>query len=172
VHLALVGMMGTGKTTVGRRVAHALHRPFLDSDQMIEAREGRTVREIWLTDGEPAYRVLETKVLEEALASSEPAVVAAAGGVVLKEENRRLLRRADVCTVRLFADPEVLATRVGRQGHRPLLDDDPLAALRRLSREREDLYREVADAAVDTGRSPIPQVTDEVLRALAACEAP
>jgi shikimate kinase len=172
VHLALVGMMGTGKTTVGRRVAHALHRPFLDSDQMIEAREGRTVREIWLTDGEPAYRLLETKVLEEALASSAPAVVAAAGGVVLKEENRRLLTRADVCTVRLIADPEVLVTRVGRQGHRPLLDDDPLAALRRLSSEREDLYRAVADATVDTGRAPIQEVTDEVLRVLASCEGP
>ena len=100
---------------------------------MIEAREGRTVREIWLADGEPAYRGLETKVLEEALALPDPAVVAAAGGVVLREENRRLLTRADVCTVRLVADPEVLVTRVGQQGHRPLLDDDPLAALRRLT---------------------------------------
>ena len=172
MHLALVGMMGSGKTTVGLRVAAALHRPFFDSDQMIEAREGRTVREIWLTDGEPAYRVLETKVLEEALASPEAAVVAAAGGVVLKEENRRLLARADVCTVRLVADPEVLVTRVGRQGHRPLLDDDPLIALRRLSSEREDLYREVADATVDTGRAPIKEVTDEVLRVLTSCEAP
>jgi shikimate kinase len=172
VHLALVGMMGSGKTTVGRRVAAALHRPFFDSDQMIEAREGRTVREIWLTDGEPAYRVLETKVLEEALASPEAAVVAAAGGVVLKEENRRLLTRADVCTVRLVADPEVLVTRVGRQGHRPLLDEDPLTALRRLSSEREDLYREVADATVETGRTPIKAVTDEVLRVLTSCEAP
>ena len=172
MHLALVGMMGSGKTTVGRRVAAALHRPFFDSDQMIEAREGRTVHDIWLTDGEPAYRVLETKVLEEALASPEPAVVAAAGGVVLKEENRRLLTGAGVCTVRLVADPEVLVARVGRQGHRPLLDDDPLTALRRLSSEREDLYREVADATVETGRAPIKEVTDEVLRVLASCEAP
>jgi shikimate kinase len=172
VHLALIGMMGSGKTTVGQRVAGALQRPFLDSDQMIEAREGRTVREIWLADGEPAYRVLETKVLEEALALPEPAVVAAAGGVVLREENRRLLTRADVCTVRLVADPEVLVTRVGHQGHRPLLDDDPLDALRRLSSEREALYREVADATVETGEAPIEDVTNEVLRALAACEAP
>ena len=172
MHLALVGMMGSGKTTVGTRVAELLHRPFLDSDQMIEAREGRTVREIWLTDGEPAYRELETKVLEEALARPDPAVVAAAGGVVLRAENRRLLRRRDVCTVRLVADPEALVTRVGRQAHRPLLDDDPLAALRRLTTEREELYREVADAAVETGNAPIETVTDEVLRALAVCEAP
>jgi shikimate kinase len=171
VHLALVGMMGSGKSSVGRRVASALVRPFFDSDEMIEAREGRTVREIWLADGEPAYRVLETVVLEEALASDHPAVVAAAGGVVLKEENRRLLTRADVCTVRLVAAPEVLMTRVGRQGHRPLLDDDPLTALRRLAGEREALYREVADATVDTGAAPVDAVADEVLRVLATCEA-
>ena len=172
MHLALVGMMGSGKTTVGTRVAEALQWPFLDSDQMIEAREGRTVREIWLADGEPAYRDLETKVLEDALALPDPAVVAAAGGVVLREENRRLLKRAHVCTVRLVADPEVLVTRVGQQGHRPLLDDDPLTALRRLATEREELYREVADATVQTGHAPIEAVADDVLRALAACEAP
>ena len=100
VHLALVGMMGSGKTTVGARVAAARHRPFLDSDQMIEAREGRTVREIWLADGEPAYRVLETEVLQEALASPDPAVI---GG------GRR--RRAP--------GGEPAAARAGRRLHRP-----------------------------------------------------
>ena len=118
---------------------------------MIEAREGRTVREIWLADGEPAYRVMETEVLREALAAPEPSVVAAAGGVVLREENRRLLEAADVFTVRLSAPPEVLAERVSRQVHRPLLDDDPLGTLRRLAEEREALYKEVADATIDVG---------------------
>ena len=92
VHLALVGMMGSGKTTIGVRVAAARHRPFLDSDQMIEAREGRTVREIWLAEGEPAYRVMESEVLREALASPDPVVIGAAGGVVLREENRAAAR--------------------------------------------------------------------------------
>ena len=170
VHLALVGMMGSGKTTIGLRVAAARHRPFLDSDQMIEAREGRTVRDIWLAEGEPAYRVMESEVLREALASPEPVVVGAAGGVVLREDNRRLLERADVCTVRLHADPEVLIERVGRQGHRPLLDDDALATLRRLTAEREALYREVADVTVEVGRASVEEITDEVLAALDARE--
>ncbi len=166
VHLVLVGMMGSGKTTVGRLAAAALQRPFLDSDEMIEAREGRTVRDIWLEQGEPVYRDLETAVLREALASEEPAVVAAAGGVVLREANRRLLESARVCTVRLQADPDVLIERVGRQGHRPLLDDDPLGTLHRLAEEREPLYREVADATVDVGDRSADEIAAEVLAVL------
>jgi shikimate kinase len=166
VHLVLVGMMGSGKTTVGRLAAAALRRPFLDSDEMIEAREGRTVRDIWLEQGEPVYRDLETAVLREALASEEPAVVAAAGGVVLREANRRLLESARVCTVRLQADPDVLIERVGRQGHRPLLDDDPLGTLHRLAEEREPLYREVAAATVDVGDRSAEEIAAEVLTVL------
>ena len=93
-HLVLIGMMASGKTTVGRAVAARLHRPFFDSDAMVEARTGRTVREIFETDGEAAYRPLETDALVEALASPTPAVIAAAGGVVLAEANlRRLLEQ-------------------------------------------------------------------------------
>jgi shikimate kinase len=166
--VVLVGMMGSGKTTVGHRLAARLHRPFFDSDEMIEAREGRTVRDIWLEDGEPAYRVMETDVLREALVAPAASVIAAAGGVVLREENRRLLEAPDVFTVRLDADPEVLVERVGRQGHRPLLDDDPLGTLRRLLGQREALYAEVADATIDVSRAGPDEVADEVLAAVEA----
>jgi shikimate kinase len=167
-HIVLVGMMGSGKTTVGHRVADLLARPFFDSDEMIEAREGRSVREIWLAEGEPAYRSMETAVLREALAADEPSVVAAAGGVVLREENRRLLEADGVFTVRLYAAPEVLATRVGHQGHRPLLDDDPLGALRRMVTERESLYAEVADATIDVGHRGVDEVVDCLMDLVAA----
>ena len=170
VHLALVGMMGSGKTTVGRRVAATLHRVFFDSDEMIEAREGQTVREIWLERGEPAYRALETQVLQEAMSGQEPAVIAAAGGVVLRETNRRLLVAQNVFTVRLFVDPAVLLSRVGRHVHRPLLDDDPAATLQRLATEREALYEEVADATVEVGDRDAEAVTAEVLELVAARE--
>ena len=86
--------MGSGKTTVGRLVAERLDRPFLDSDEVIEARTGRTVREIFATDGEPAFRALEADVLAEALGTAPPAVVAAAGGTVLAEANRVAMRGA------------------------------------------------------------------------------
>jgi shikimate kinase len=167
-HLVLVGMMGSGKTTVGHRLAARLDRPFFDSDEMIEAREGRTVRDIWLEDGEPVYRQMETEVLREALAAPVDSVVAAAGGVVLREENRRLLEAPDVFTVRLDADPEVLVARVGRQDHRPLLDDDPLGTLRRMAAEREDLYAEVADATIDVSKGRPDELADEVLAAVGA----
>src|SRR4051795_5708626 len=151
-HVVLVGMMGAGKTTVGRRVAKLLGRPLLDSDQMIESRTGRTVREIFEAEGEQAFRVLETAALVDALAEPEPLVIAAAGGVLLREENREALARSYAKVVWLRADPAVLAERATRGAHRPLLDGDPLAAMNRLLPEREPLYRAAPDLVVDTDR--------------------
>jgi shikimate kinase len=147
-------MMGAGKTTLGRRLARELGRPFIDSDQQVEARTGRTVREIFESDGEPAFRALETEALDEALATSSPSIVAAAGGTVLREENRDRMREAGT-VVWLRADPSVLADRVRNGAHRPLLQDDPGATLLRLDAERRALYDGVADHVIDTtGRSP------------------
>lgn len=161
-HLVLVGMMGSGKTTVGRRVAARLGRRLRDSDAEVEARTGRTVREIFETDGEPAFRAEEARALAEALDDPEPAVVAAAGGVVLDPANRDRLR-AGGTVVWLEASPEDLARRVGSRNHRPLLGDDPLAALRRLDGERRALYEEVADHVVPVGRRPVEDVVADVL---------
>jgi shikimate kinase len=165
-HLVLVGMMATGKTTVGRAVAERLGRGFFDSDELVEAAAGRTVREIFATDGEAGYRPLETAALIGALDQPEPAVIAAAGGVVLAEENRQALRRPRVTVVWLRASAPVLLRRIetaGGPGHRPLLDDDPGAALRRLSAQREPLYRDVADVIVDVDDLTPEQVVDRVV---------
>jgi shikimate kinase len=149
-------MMGTGKTTVATLLGHRLNRAVVDSDALIEAREGRTVREIWLSDGEAGYRDLETAALRDALASAIPTVIAAAGGVVLRADNRVALRSGPVVVVWLDASPEILVGRVAGQGHRPLLDDDPLGTLRQMQIDRADLYAEVADERIDTeGRSPV-----------------
>ena len=163
-HIVLVGMMGTGKTTVGRIVARRLGRPFVDSDELIEAATGRTVRQIFADDGEEAFRVLEHAALFDALAAAEPAVIAAAGGVVLRAENRTALRDADARVVWLVAEPETLSERVRSGGHRPLLDDDPDATLRRMAIDREPLYREVADAVVSVDHRTVGEVVDAVLR--------
>jgi hypothetical protein len=104
-HLVLVGMMGTGKTTVGTVLARRLGRPLIDSDAEVEARTGRTVREIFETDGEAAYRPLETEALLDALTSAAPAVIAAAGGVVLSATNRQALKEHAGLVVWLRADP-------------------------------------------------------------------
>lgn len=163
-HLVLVGMMGAGKSTVGRVVAERLGRALIDSDESIEARTGRTVREIFATDGEPAFRALETEVLRDALASREPAVIAAAGGLVLRAENRSLLRESGARVIWLSADPTVLVERVRNGMHRPLLDDDPAAVLRRMWDQREPLYREVADAIVSVEGRSVGEVAEAVLR--------
>lgn len=162
-HVVLVGMMGVGKTTIGTAVAERLGRRFVDSDQLVEARTGRTVREIFEADGEPAYRVLETEALVEALADPDPLVIAAAGGAVLRPENRAALERSGAFVVWLRADPAVLAARVHVGDHRPLLGDDPAAALRRLLPERADRYAQVADATVETGGVPAAAVVEQVL---------
>lgn len=163
-HVVLVGLMGSGKTTVARIVADRLNRKVIDSDAVIEAATGRTVREIFAEDGEAAFRTLETSALLDALASPVPAVIAAAGGVVLREENREALKRSNAKVVWLCASPALLAERVTSGGHRPLLDDDPAGTLQRMHDDRETLYREVADAIVLVDHRSIGEVVEAVLR--------
>jgi shikimate kinase len=163
-HLVLVGMMGVGKSTVARVVADRLGRRVFDSDAVIESRTGRTVREIFAEDGEPAFRALETDVLVEALHEVEPVVIAGAGGVVLSAANRAALKESGARVVWLCADPATLVERVKSGGHRPLLDADPAGTLRRMFEEREALYREVADAIVLVDHRSISEVVEAVLR--------
>ena len=149
-HVVLVGMMGSGKTRVGRQLATRLGLGFVDSDEQIERRYGRTVREIFEADGEAAFRKLEAEALAEAVGSTQRSVIAAAGGVVLDAGNREVLKRAGT-VVWLRARPDVLATRVRDDDHRPLLGDDALGVLRRLDAERTPLYEQVANAVLDVG---------------------
>jgi shikimate kinase len=169
--IVLVGMMATGKTTVSRQLAKTFRRKIYDSDAMIEARTGRTVAQLWDEGGEPAYRDLETDVLDEALVARPPGVVAAAGGVVLRAVNRQRLRRASAeggVVIWLRADPAILATRVRPGDHRPLIAKDPAGTLARLAAEREPLYAEVADRTVDSGDGSFGQVVDAVMAAIAS----
>ena len=141
-------MMGAGKTSIGRRLAECRGWEFFDSDRQVEAMTGRTVADIWRTDGEPAFRRLEAEVLADALASTIPRVIAAAGGTVLDQHNRRLMELHHP-VVWLRARPETLAGRVGSALHRPLLDDDPAAVLARLDAARRPYYEQLADIVVD-----------------------
>jgi shikimate kinase len=162
--------MATGKTTVGRALAGRLDRPFLDSDVMIEAQTGRTVAQIFETDGEAAFRALETEVLESALGSVPPPVIAAAGGVVLSSANRGRLRDASLqggTVVWLRADPSLLTERVRPGDHRPLLADDPAGVLRRMAVDRAALYAEVADHTIDVDGLSVDQVLAAVEQVVA-----
>jgi shikimate kinase len=164
-HLVLIGMMGSGKTTVGEVVAQRLHRPFVDSDRQIEGRTGHTVAELFAERGEPAFRALETEVLHEALTSKRPAVIAAAGGSVLDPANRRAMHERGI-VVWLRADPELLADRVVGGTHRPLLEDDAGGTLSRLAAEREPIYREVANRVIDVDDLTVDRVADLVVASL------
>jgi len=159
-------MMGAGKSAVGRRLARRLDWDLLDSDRQVEELAGRSVPEIWRADGEAAFRRLESQVLADALASTTPRVIAAAGGVVLDEGNRRLLRLHRP-VVWLRAPVETLIARVRKGEGRPLLDDDPAGAMRRLDAERRPLYEEVADLAVDVDNDhSADHVTERIVRML------
>ena len=163
-HIVLVGMMGVGKSAVGRSLAAELGRPLFDTDELVEKRTGRSVRDIWTADGEPAFRAIEAEVLAEVLAGVAPAVVAAAGGVVLRPENRAALAEAEAHVVWLLADVDVLVARVRNGMHRPALDDDPVGPLTTMFETRAPLYREVADAIVSVDHRSVGDVAQAVLR--------
>ena len=171
MRVLLVGMMGAGKTTVGRLLASRLHCRYLDSDQQVEARTGRTVAELFADGGEPAFRSFERDALADAVATDDSVVVAVAGGAVLDPGNRALLRRSGT-VVWLRARPATLAARVEASGdhHRPLLGDDPGEALERLDAVRRPLYAEVADVVIDVDDLTPEAVADQVLAKL--CAAP
>src|SRR5437868_9085836 len=122
--VVLVGMMGSGKTTVGRRLAQRLGWRYLDSDEQVEKDTGRTVPEIMASDGEQAFRAEESRALADAVDAPGPLVLSAAGGTVLDPKNRELLRRAGT-VVWLRARPDTLVARVGDGAGRPLLSPDP-----------------------------------------------
>lgn len=170
-HLVLVGMMGAGKTTVGRMVADQLGWGYLDSDEQVAEVTGRSVPELFAEGGEAAFRSIEARVLADALAGQDPVVVSAAGGVVLAEGNRALLARSGT-VVWLRADPATLARRVGNGEGRPLLGEDPPAALVALDAVRRPLYAEVARIVIDVDELSPEAVATAVLHEAGLAPAP
>ena len=163
-HLVLVGMMGSGKSTIARVVGQRLERPVVDTDSEIERRAGKSVRRIFAEDGEPAFRSVESLVLADVLAGAEPRVVATGGGIVVAEANRLLLRNSGARVVWLCADTPSLLERTRQGGHRPLLDNDPEGTLQRMIIDREPWYREVADAIVLVDHRSVSEVVEAILR--------
>jgi len=161
--VVLVGMMGSGKTTVGRRVAAKLGYKFIDTDDLVVARAGKSVREVFEHDGEAMFRAHEAQALAEALSTSVDAVVAAAGGSVLSAENRMLLTNSSAVVLWLDADVPSLTERTARSPHRPLLDGDASARLTQLDTESRGLYTEVADERIDTAGLSLEDVVQRVV---------
>lgn len=169
-HVVLIGLMGAGKSTVGAVVAERIGRPFVDTDDVVEAMTGRSVADIFAAGGESEFRQLERRAVADVCAAPTPSVIACGGGAVLDPENRRLLRNAGL-VVWLQAPPAVLADRAARSGERPLLaGGGAQATLERLASVREAAYESTADVTVDTVATSIDEVADAVVAALAGGE--
>lgn len=162
--IALVGLMGAGKSTVGRRLADALGRSFCDSDDEIETAAGLSVADIFTLHGETEFRRGEKRVLERLL-DNPPHVLATGGGAYLDAGTRELMRERAV-TVWLNADLETLWERVNRRNHRPLLNNpDARGVLTRLLEERTPIYSE-ADLVIDSMNGPHSATVTKIIAAL------
>jgi shikimate kinase len=161
--IVLIGFMGAGKSSIGRTLARRTGLPRFDTDEIISARFGLSVSEIFGRFGEKKFRNAETETLEQ-LGDAGPAIIVTGGGIVLRRENVKMLRALGK-VVSLEADEETLFRRISRRVTRPLLETkDPRGTMAELWRVRQPLYRDAADVRVDTSRLKHEEVTDAILR--------
>lgn len=161
-NIFLVGLMGSGKSTIGRHLAKSLELEFVDSDHEIERRTGANIPLIFDVEGEAGFRLREKKVIDE-LTQRRGVVLATGGGAVLDPDNRAHLRQRGK-VIYLYATAEQLLTRTAKDRNRPLLQTaDPRARLQALLAARDALYREVADLIVDTGGRTARAAEREIL---------
>ncbi|MFL5295964.1 MAG: shikimate kinase [Phenylobacterium sp.] len=164
--IALVGLMGVGKSSVGRRLANALELPFRDTDAEVEAAAGRSISDIFSDLGEAAFREGERRVIARLL-DLPPHVLATGGGAFMNDQTREVIKSRAI-SVWLKADLEVLARRVARKDTRPLLaGKDPLQVLQAQAQARYPFYAQ-ADITVETGDAAHNVTVDQVMKALAA----
>src|SRR5262245_44594001 len=160
-NIALIGFMGTGKSSVGQLMAGFLHYAFLDTDELIVARAGRPITEIFVQEGEPAFREMEQRVVKE-LAQRKRTIISTGGGLPMGEGNLASLK-THALVVCLWASPDKIWERIKGQSHRPLLNDaDPLAKIRSLLAAREPYYRQ-ADVLVNTEMRSVKEVAQQVI---------
>ena len=167
----LVGMMGSGKSTIGRLLAEATGWPYVDNDELVRRSHGTTARRILAEQGEGPMRAAESAALALGVTIPAPALIGVAAGTILDARNRERLRDGGV-VVWLRADADVLESRAAGADHRPFIDAEGDDWIRDAAAERDPLYASVADIVIDTGRQPPEASAKEVLEALsgmAAC---
>jgi shikimate kinase len=166
MNVVLVGPMGSGKTSVGRRLACVLKRDFFDSDFEIVARTGVAIDHIFDVEGEEGFRQREINMLSE-LCDIPNIVIATGGGIVIKPENRELLKR-DSFVVYLSSSIKQLVSRTARSKSRPLLErsTNREKTIRELVEKREPLYQEVADVVVDTTGKKLYAIINEIKKSI------
>ena len=171
-HLALIGPMGAGKSSIGRLLAQTLARDFIDLDHLIETSAGADIALIFELEGEDGFRDRESRALAQALALPEPSVIACGGGIVVRAENRAALR-ARACIVLLSITVQEQMLRLARDRHRPLLQvRDRRRELERLAHERHGFYHELADLVCPSGRGRPAAIAANLAAKLAGCQDP
>ncbi len=164
--IALIGLMGCGKSTVGRELSRTCGNPLLDTDAIIEQQVGMSIREIFLTRGESYFRALETALLRyiEHSPKLHPTIISTGGGIILAPQNREILRRI-AFTVWLDVDIPTLLSRTARSTGRPLLADnsDRQAVLARLLEERRPFYEQACHLRIDSSSMQVQVVVDLIL---------
>lgn len=167
--IVLVGLMGSGKTTVGKRIAQALGYEFADSDDLVASAAGKSVRDIFSQDGEAAFRSFESDAIRSVLADRKsPIVLATGGGAVISSENRSLISEHALHVVWLDASVDDLVVRTKSGVARPLLDGDASKTLQSLNDERAAWYEEVATLRIDTRGKSVSKVSSAVLESIRA----
>lgn len=161
----LVGMMGSGKSTVGASLAQLLAWDAVDADDIVEARVGQTIAAFWREHGEPAFRAVESEVIADLAAGPEGRVISVGGGAVLDAANREAIA-AGGYVVWLRAEPTLLLDRVGPGASRPALGGDPLVNLARIDAARRPLYGEVADLILDVDGLAPAEAARQILRSV------
>lgn len=162
-HIYLIGFMGTGKSTISKKLAQKLNLHTIEMDAEIERRNSMKISEMFEKHGEPYFRDLETQLLEE-IAQTEPCIISCGGGAVLRPENVALMKASGLIVL-LDAKPETIYDRVKGSTERPILNNNmSVEFIGELMAKREAVYRQSCDAAVATDdRSPM-EIADEILK--------
>ena len=161
-NIILIGFMGCGKSTVGIKLSYRLRRALEDTDKLIEKEEGRTISEIFATDGEPYFRSLETECLKKLIQTTDGKIISVGGGLPIRKENHALLKELGT-VIYLRATPETIYERVKHDTTRPLLQgDNPQEKIRTLLQERTPVYEQAADFVIDVDHKDFEMILDEI----------
>lgn len=163
-NIILIGYMGCGKSTVGRKTANILSMPFLDTDQWIEEKEGITISELFATKGEAYFRELETECLKELLKNVNlPTIISVGGGLPVREENQRLLKQLGQ-VIYLKAAPDTIYERLKGDSTRPLLQtENPLQKIRDMLFDREEKYLAAAEKVISVDGKSVMEIVGEIV---------
>lgn len=165
-HIVLIGFMGSGKSTVGFRLSYKLKKCLIDTDKLIEQREGMTIAEMFAGKGEAYFRQKETECLNSMFHELGSRIISLGGGTPMREENRAIIKKLGK-VIYLQASPETIFERVKHDTTRPLLQcEDPQAKIRTLLKERNPIYESVADIVICVDGKGMPEVVQEIVEAV------